>query len=164
MQVHGLACVRVPVDVRPSESSFEWILGQPDVTREDLIWYTDGSCSDPTTQDVARFGFAIVVVSKEGDLVAYGAGIPPDFVTDSGMAELWAVYTAVAMTPGQHDVVTDCLGILETARRGTAAATTAGSPNARLWKMMAARLDGDISRLADHLVWMPAHQTTAAIG
>lgn len=84
--MHGLSCIRVPVDVRPSEGTFKLILEPPDITRNDLVWYTDGSCSDPTTPEMARFGFAIVVVSRAGGLVAYGAGVPPDCVTDSGMA------------------------------------------------------------------------------
>ena len=164
MQIQGLACVKTPIDVRPAEGTFQWLTKPPDATRTDLVWYTDGSCSNPNCLEVARFGFAIVVVSDEGDLVAYGAGIPPAFVLDSGMAEVWALYTVIAEAPFIPRVVTDYLGIVSTARAGTTIATSSQSANARLWKMIAHRLDGDISQLADHVAWMPAHQSAAAIG
>ena len=164
LQTHGLSCVKVPVDVRPKEGTFEWLSAQPDVTRSDLVWYTDGSCSDPTSPETARYGFAVVVVSTSGELLGYGAGTPPDFVTDSGMAEIWAVYSVVAMSPGVPRIVTDYKGIIDTSSRGTAAATTAACPNARIWKMIASCLDSDISTLCEQVIWMPAHLGTAAIG
>ena len=68
------------------------------------------------------------------------------------------------MVPFVPNIVTDCKGILDTASRGTAAATAAGSANARIWNILAGYLDGDVSKLADTLVWMPAHQPTSAIG
>ena len=74
------------------------------------------------------------------------------------------MYTVVAMSPFIPRVVTDYKGIIDTSSRGTAAATTASCPNARIWNMMAASLDSDISVLREQVIWMPAHQTTAAIG
>jgi hypothetical protein len=97
-------------------------------------------------------------------LVVYGAGIPPGHVTDSGMAELWAVWTAIEMSPAVPRITTDCLGILNTARAGTAAAIAAGNMNARIWRLIAGALDGDITTLDGKLVWMPAHQNQKAIG
>jgi hypothetical protein len=56
--------------------------------------------------------------------------------------------------------------VLRISEGGLASATTATRPLARLWNRIGTLLDGDISRLATDnlLVWMPAHQTTAAIG
>ena len=70
----------------------------------------------------------------------------------------------LAEAPFIPRIVTDYLGILNTAKSGTAAATSPSSAIARLWKMIAHRLDGDITQLANHVVWMPAHQSAAAIG
>ena len=53
---------------------------------------------------------------------------------------------------------------MTTARAGTAAATAGSNPNARIWHMITQALDGDVTKLADKLVWMPAHQGTSAIG
>ena len=105
-----------------------------------------------------------MVVSNDGELIAYGAGVPPAFVTDSGMAEIWALHVVLTETPFIPRIVTDYLGVMSVARAGTAAATSVSSANARLWKMIAHQLDGDITQLTDHVVWMPAHQTAAAIG
>ena len=160
---HEIAAVRVPFDKKSAEGKFQWLSNEPDVTRDDLICYTDGSPSDPLTPELSAIGYSIVVVSKAGDLIAYGTGTPPEFVCDSGMAETWAVYTVVAMFPFLPDIVTDCLGIVETAKAGTTAATAASAPNARIWRMMASALDGDVSKLCDKISWMPAHQTVAAI-
>ena len=163
MQTSGRVCANVPVHEKSAEGSFQWLTGPPNATREDLVWYTDGSCSNPNCLEVARFGFAIVVVSDEGELVAYGAGVPPAFVTDSGMAEVWALITVLAESPAIPRIVTDYLGIISTAKAGTSLATAAGAANARLWKMIAHRLDGDITQLAGRVVWMPAHLAAAAI-
>ena len=164
LRLQGIVCANVPVDEKPAEGSFRWISDPPDTTREDLVWYTDGSCSNPNCLEVARFGFAIVVVSSDGELIAYGAGVPPAFVTDSGMAEIWALHVVLAETPFIPRVVTDYLGVISVAKTGTAAATAASSANARLWKMIAHQLDGDITQLSSRVVWMPAHQTAAVIG
>lgn len=164
LQTKGMACVRVHTNKKYPNGYSRWLTQEPDTNRPDVTWYTDGTSSHPTCRDITRIGFGIVVVSDEGDLVVYGAGVPPAFVTDSGMAEAWAVWKAVELSPRQPRIVTDCLGILTTARDGTARATTGKKPNARIWNMLSQALDGDVTKLADTLTWMPAHQNTAAIG
>ena len=164
LRTQGLACIRIPRHKRYPSGVFNWLTADPDVTRTDVKWYTDGSCSDPTCPDVAKLGFGIAVVDSDGGLVAYGAGIPPSFVTDSGMAELWAVWTAIESCPATPNIITDCLGILNTAKAGTAAATSPKNVSARTWRLIAGALEGDVGKLAEKLVWMPAHQTRTAIG
>ena len=61
-------------------------------------------------------------------------------------------------------IITDCLGLLGVAKAGAGLATAASSSNARCWTLICNRLDGDLSDLADRLIWMPAHQTIGAIG
>ena len=158
LKTKGLVCVKVPAYKRFPNGTFSWLSEAPDVSRTDLVWYTDGSTSNPTCPELSRLGFAIVVVSDAGDLVAFGAGVPPSHVTDSGMAETWAVWIVLEMCSVTPRIITDCLGILNTARSGTALATTGRSPNARTWNLIKQALDGDVTVLADELVWMPAHQ------
>ena len=70
------------------------------------------------------------------------------------------------MSTEQDKIVTDCLGLLNTAKRGIAAASTAKMGLARTWTMIAHHLDGrlDVLAQAKRLTWMPAHQSPAAIG
>ena len=73
---------------------------------------------------------------------------------------------ALTLCPFPPLMMTDCLSLLRTAEGGLASATTSARPLARLWNRIGHALDGSISRLAAEglLVWMPAHQTTSAIG
>jgi hypothetical protein len=80
------------------------------------------------------------------------------------MAEAWAVWKAIELCPQQPRIITDCLGILNTAKAGSAAATSGRNPNARIWNLIAQALEGDVTKFADTLIWMPAHQNTSAIG
>jgi hypothetical protein len=68
------------------------------------------------------------------------------------------LFIAVSQCPCPPDMRTDCQA---TAEAGLARATSASRPLARLWAQI-----GDITRLVEarKLVWMPAHQTVAAIG
>ena len=61
------------------------------------------------------------------------------------------------------NVVTDCLGILETMKRGAAAATDAKA-FARLWRLVAGCLDGAFDTASHSLVWMPSHGSRASHG
>ena len=115
LRTQGLVCIKIPRHKRYPNGVCNWLTAALDVTRNDLSWYTDGSCSDPTCHEIAKLGFGIVVIGDEGSLVAYGAGITPSHVADSGMAELSAVWTAIEMSPTVPRIITDCLGILNTA-------------------------------------------------
>ena len=163
LKTKGLVCVKVPTYKKYPDGIFIWLSAEPDTTRTVVTWYTDGSSGNPTCPELSRMGFAVVVVSDSGELIAFGAGIPPSHVTDSGMAEAWALWKVIEMCPHTPRIVTDCLTLLNVAECGTALATNGRSPNARIWRLIARAMDGDVTKLKDCLVWMPAHQSTAAI-
>ena len=52
MKVHGLAVLRMPSPISSVEGSFRWHGVEPDVTRDDLRWYTDGSATDPSCHEI----------------------------------------------------------------------------------------------------------------
>jgi hypothetical protein len=61
---------------------------------------------------------------------------------------------------------TDCLALIATAAAGVERATNPRKQLARIWSLVAKILDGNLQQLANHcmLVWMPAHNSPAAIG
>jgi hypothetical protein len=106
---------------------------------------------------------AVVVVGPSGCLVAVAEILLPTKVRTSPAAETHAVAFVVGLAPSPPRVVTDCLGILNTAERGKAAAVAAARPLAAPWIRIAAACDGDTARLvADRLlVWMPSHTASS---
>ena len=116
--------------------------------------------------DYRTTGFAIVVVAPGGDLVAYGYGAPPSWCTTAAAAEAWALHMALALTAFPPFLRTDCQSLLKTAAEGTAQAHEASRPLARIWKLIADSLDGNIAILIinRNLILMPAHQALSAIG
>ena len=70
----------------------------------------------------------------------------------------------LAMTLQPPIVVTDCLGLLDTAAAGARTATAANSSNARVWAIISEHIDGQLDLLRKRLIWLPAHQTATAIG
>jgi hypothetical protein len=67
--------------------------------------------------------------------------------------------------PFPPKVITDCKTTLTTSQCGTARATAARRPLARIWNQIALAMDGKIETLAaqERLVWMPAHKSLAEI-
>ena len=162
----GLLTVKVPKLEPVGKDTFKWYSQPPDTTRRDLVWVIDGSALNSRWSALATYGFGIVVYTTEGDLIAWGCGIPPAWTDSASAAEAWAlaVVTSNALHPPM--VITDCLGLLHTAEAGTAAATCGKRQLARTWAVIANNLDGDISQLTRErrLCWMPAHQGIGAIG
>jgi hypothetical protein len=93
---HGVACVKVPRNDAIRRDWFTWLWGHPDPTRDDLIWYTDGSIINGRWQELLTAGYAMVVVDTKGSLVAYGHGVPPEFVDSAGHTEAWAIFKSLA--------------------------------------------------------------------
>ena len=118
------------------------------MTREDITWYTDGSSSDPRCPAISAFGFGIVVVADDGELVAFGYGTPPDFVDSPALAEAYALFTAIDACPTAPRVVTDSLSLITIAEQGVARATAGSATGARLWTLIAKAVDGDLPSLA----------------
>jgi hypothetical protein len=157
---HGLLTVAVPKKPWRKYDTFQWISEPPDQCRGDLVWYVDGSGYNTRWTQLATFGFAIVVVSGAGDLVAWALGVPPQWASSVADAEAWAVVTILGFAPAVPKIVTDCMSILQVARAGQKKANSAAMPLARVWSHASHALDGNLSALADgQLVWMPAHKS-----
>ena len=88
LQTRGLMALLVPYPSRQVEFGVRWFTEPPDVARTDLRYYIDGSLKFARCWFTARTGCAIVVVSTDGDLVAYGNARPPAWVRSAAAAEL----------------------------------------------------------------------------
>ena len=96
-----------------------------------------------------------------------GSGcLPPSWCTTAAAAEVWGLHKAVAQAAFTHLLRTDCQSLLTTAAAGTASATAASRPLARIWNLIACSLDGDIATLTRErrIAWLPAHQPLCSIG
>ena len=157
----ALLVVRVPRPIQRDES-FRW-LKFPDMHVLDAIWYIDGSLFEGSIRQYAVTGFAIVVVSKRGDLLGFGHGTPPSWITTAPAAEAWALQITVANAPVMPAVRTDCYTLLTTAMSGPLAAASARKPLAAIWRAIAHHLDDQLAEFVSRgcLVWMPAHQSLA---
>ena len=112
---HGLLTVAVPSRAWRKYDTFQWISQPPDVCRDDLVWYVDGSGFNTRWSELATYGFGIVVVSRAGDVIAWDNGTPPQWASSAAEAEAWAVVTTLCHSPDTPSIVTDCLSILQVA-------------------------------------------------
>jgi len=83
----GLLELNVKVPVMRREESFEWLHVALDELPLDAIWFIDGSMFDNDFYQFKCTGFAVVVVSRHGELLGYGRGVPPPWVRDAAAAE-----------------------------------------------------------------------------
>ena len=97
-----------------------WFPAPSDVMRTDLRWFTDASLRFGALPELRRTDCAIVVVSSQGDLVAYGAAVPPPWIRTAAAAELWAVMLVLSVTLAPPHLAKDCRSILTTAATGSA--------------------------------------------
>ena len=162
LETRGLLCIKVTVPPAPRGSSFKWIRSPTDDFPDDAKWYIDGSLIDGSWAFAKRIGFGIVVASPVGDLLAFGYGVPPDWVRDASGAEAWALAEALRWCPFMPDITTDCLNLVTTLEAGRAAATDARSPLARIWVDIFKSLD-DEEQVRQPL-WMPSHGAQHFIG
>ena len=93
------------------ETSLQWVPEQPDLTRADLTFYTDGSMRFGPWWPLRRTGCTVVAVDATGALVAYAAASPPPWLRMAAAAELWAVLLLQAEFPGLPSIITDCQSI-----------------------------------------------------
>ena len=70
-------------------------------------WYIDGSFFNAFKLFAKRTAFGVVVTSSCGDLLAYGNGVPPDWMKDASWAEAWALAVVLRMCPALHGTTTD---------------------------------------------------------
>ncbi len=129
----AILVAQVIIPARPAEHAFTWLKPPPMHVPEDATWYIDGSMVGGRHNATRRLGYAIVLVSKCGSLLAFGNGRPPSWITDSAGAECWAYFCVIGMSIFVPHVVTDCLGILSMLTLGKTAATLATRPLARVW-------------------------------
>ena len=96
LQTRAMLTVRVPKPPAHHRSEwFTWHLEPPDDIN-DAIWYLDGSMLNGEWADFRAVGFAIVVVSRSRELLAYGSGGPPHWCNTAAAAEAWALFTSVS--------------------------------------------------------------------
>ena len=166
LETRGLLTVNVAVAPSPAQGWFRWLVGLPDELPDDVVFYIDGSWIDGPSKITGRAGFAIVVAVPDGELLAYAYGVPPCWACSSAAAEAWALYMVLMATPSPPQVVTDCLGLLDTLERGRDAATAAGRLLARLWNLIFEALDGEVPEGFVHgrMRWMASHGSRATIG
>jgi hypothetical protein len=166
LRTRGLLVLRLPSPPPPTEGWFKWLLAPSSECNEMHTWYLDGSLQDGCWTEYRAAGFGIVVVAPDASLAAYGMGVPPSWCNTAAAAETWALHTALTQSPFPPQLRTDCQSLLTIAREGTAQATGASRPLARIWKLIATSLDGCIESVIESgaLVWMPAHQALSAIG
>jgi len=158
--------MEVPAPKPPTEGWFEWLRHpSPDVD-DTFTWYLDGSMLDGKLIDFRAVGYAIVVVGPDGSLAGFGFGVPPTWVATAAAAEAWALHIALTQSLFPPLLRTDCQSLLTIAAEGSAQATAASRPLARIWALIAGSLDGDTAKLVRDglLAWMPAHQSLGAIG
>ena len=129
----GLMVGRVaPNPPTPKEGTLRWHMVFDESIAEQLTYYIDGSGIHAVHSEYARFGFAVVAVDSHGALRGLANGTVPHYVRSSAEAELWAYYQVLQMTTFAPNVVTDCLGILETLKRGLDKATARNAAMARV--------------------------------
>ena len=114
LQTRGLFALRVRVPQGPCRETFAWHLTPAEhMDLEDAEWYIDGSMFEGLRGIGRSCGMGIVVVSREGQLLCYGSGIPPAWVHDAAGAELWAFYVVLRECAQVPKIFTDCHGILD---------------------------------------------------
>ena len=138
------------------QESFRWVIKPKDGCLEGTA-YSDGSLLDGPTPELARCGWAFVVLNDEGRIVASAYGVPPPWIKDIGGAEAWAVFqVGLRATPGKIKFMIDCQPCVSMIHGGRAAATTADRPLARVNAMVWSVLEEVPS---EKVVWMPAHKS-----
>ena len=166
LRTRALLAVRVPAPVVADDAMARWRSEVPDLTRSDLVFYTDGSFLHSRYREFSTAGCAVVIVSSDGVLVGVVEARLPSRVGTASEAEARALLLAVTRCPFMPFVITDCQSLLTTAQGGLASATAANRPMAGVWTLIGSALDGDTAAAVNQgrLVWMPAHLTRATAG
>jgi len=136
LQTRAMLALRLPQPPKRLSEWFTWHLSPPE-TIGDSTWYLDGSMLDGDWPDYRAVGFAIVVVSSSGNLLAYGNGCPPNWCCTAAAAETWALFVALSCCPFPPSIRTDCLALLHAAEGGLARATSAQRPSLAFGRKLA---------------------------
>ena len=159
----ALFALKVSLPLPPAGDSFAWIVPPPeDCIEQQLTWFVDGSLFDKHKRFLRRTGFGIAAVCSNGDLVAFGHGIPPHWIQDAAGAELWAVHfvISIAAITVPH-IVTDCKGIYDSFRMCPSSLTDHDKSLARRRSLIVHALDKNFEEILHRLRWMPSHTSAA---
>jgi hypothetical protein len=111
-----------------------------------------------------RTGFAVVIVGSQGNLVGFGHGRPPHWITSAAGAEAWAFSFVVSSNPAVPRTITDCMEVCNALRGGRGAATAGNKRLARVWGRTFNALEDFTQEDAQQLIWMPAHGSAGTVG
>ena len=96
---------------------FVWLQPPPENAGDEELhwtWYIDGSMLNGDWPECRVTGFAIVVVSRHHDLIAYEHGCPPSWCSTATSAETWALHFVLIVEA--PSIRTDCQSLLTIAR------------------------------------------------
>ena len=162
LDTHGILVLRVPPRPWVRHDTFTWLSLEPPADAASMNWYIDGSGQNAKWDQLATFGFGIVVTDADNNLVAWGYGTPPHWAMSAADAEAWALCVALRWNLGVPKIITDCKALLSVARAGASRACAADMPLARTWGHIVSVLDGSTENLCgESLVWMPSHLSSS---
>ena len=164
LQCRGILALRVPATPILDAPAVRWVFGQADPTAAEHRWFIDGSLIHGQLPGCVAAGGAAVVVDASGAVQAVAQVQMPSTVRTAAAAETWMMVIVLSSSAHVPRIVTDCLGIVNTAQRGLEAAVGSKMPLAGLWNRIGAAVDGPLQRLVEDrkVVWMPAHKSLAA--
>ena len=103
LRTKALLVLRLPAPKVPDQAGFRWLLAPPpDLCYAESVWTFDGSMLFGTWKPLRTVGFGIVVTTVDGELLAHGCGVPPQWCATAAAAEAWALRTRPT-APGRVD-------------------------------------------------------------
>ena len=124
LKTTGLLTLRLPTIPNRAHDTLHWGQPPPQMIPPGTRWFIDGSQLFPRRRQLSTFGFGVAAVNKNGDLIAWGWGVPPNWCDSASAAEAWALCTVLRTAQEIPYVVTDCYGLLCTAARGASYSTS----------------------------------------
>ena len=95
LRTRALLAIRVPAPVVTDDTMVRWRSDVPDLTRDDLVFYTDGSLMHSRYREFSTAGCAVVIVSLDGALVGVVEARLPSRVGTASEPEANALLIAV---------------------------------------------------------------------
>ena len=96
MRTRALLAVRVPAPVINDDALVRWRSDVPDLSRGDLVCYTDGSVMNPRHKFFATAGCAVIFVTSDGALAGVVEARLPSRVRTACEAEARALLLVYA--------------------------------------------------------------------
>ena len=117
--------------------------------------YSDGSYRDAKFHELARGGWAFVIIDANGNTVAAAYGVPPPSIEGIEGAEAWGLYQSLLYTiPDTGMYWPDCLPLITMMQKSGEAAKDPKNRLARIHGMFHTAL---IDAPKGAVGWMPAH-------